>query len=188
MPTPIGHALVGLAIAWSAESIRRVPLGTPALSTLAVTCAALATAPDLDFIYPPVHRMMSHSVTAVAAVVVLMAVVARRAYPHAPGLFALVSALAYASHLALDWMGTDTNLARGIQLWWPFSDGWFISSLEVFRVTRLRGFFTPGVMRMNGLAVVQELLIIAPIVWGAWLLRSRSIAPRDASPLISSRA
>jgi membrane-bound metal-dependent hydrolase YbcI (DUF457 family) len=183
MPTPIGHALAGLAIAWSAESIRRVPFGTPALSTVALTGVGLATAPDLDFIYPPVHRMMSHSITAVATVGVLAALVARRANTRAPWLFAVVSALAYASHLALDATGADVKLPAGIQLLWPFTDGWFITSWEVFRATHVQGFFTPSVMLSNGLAVLQELLILGPIVWGAWFLRSRSTGRRETSRL-----
>ena len=175
MPTPLGHFLAGVTIAWSAESIRQAPLDSRGRVRLALTCAGLAVAPDLDFLYPPIHRTMTHSLSAVGLVVVATGLVASRVRRDDVWSSAVVCGLAYASHLGLDWLGSDTKLPAGIQLLWPFSDAWFISSLGVFRGTDFGGFFRIPVMVSNTLAVLQELLILTPISLGAWSLRNRRV-------------
>lgn len=175
MPTPLAHALAGMAIAWSAESIRRTPLGSGARVPLAVTCGALAMFPDLDLMYPPVHRMMTHSAAAVVLAGISAGFIMRRSSRDAAWAVPIVCGLAYASHLALDWIGGDTKLPAGIQLLWPFHDTWFISSWGVFRATDLGGFFTVPVMVSNSMAVLRELLILGPIGVGAWFFRRRRL-------------
>lgn len=174
MPTPLGHALAGVAIAWSAQSARPKLLTGGTARGLTIACAGLAVAPDLDLLYPPIHRMVSHSVTAVAAVAAISWLVARRANIQAAGSAAAVCGLAYGSHLLLDWLGGDTKLPEGIRLLWPFTDAWFISSWSLFRATILGGFFTPRVMMANALAVLQELVILTPFAAAAWFLRGRT--------------
>jgi membrane-bound metal-dependent hydrolase YbcI (DUF457 family) len=144
---------------------------------LAITCAELAVAADLDFIYPPIHRMMTHSLTAVVAVTVAAWLIARRADRRtAPSVIAIVCGLAYGSHLAMDWIGGDTKLPPGIQLLWPFSDAWFISSWGVFGATSLGGFFWPETMLSNALTILRELFILGPIAFVAWSVRRRTFA------------
>jgi len=118
---------------------------------------------------------MTHSLSAVGLVVVATGLIAWRLRRDDVWYTVVVCALAYASHLGLDWLGSDTKLPAGIQLLWPFSDAWFISSLGVFRGTDFGGFFRIPVMVSNTLAVLQELLILTPISLGAWSLRNRRV-------------
>ena len=174
--------MAGMAIAWSAEALRADPLSAPTRKHLVLMCAGLAIAPDLDFVYPPIHRTFSHSISAVFVVGLLAALYTRRTRPEAiPAVGLLLYGLAYASHLGLDWIGGDTKLPAGIQLLWPFSDAWFISPVRVFRPTDLGAFFMPYTMLSNALVVVREVLILSPVLAGAWFLRARrgSAAPRD---------
>ena len=72
MPSPIGHALAGVAVAWSAEQLPgsaglRRPL--PLVATL--SCVALAVLPDADLIYLPIHRTVTHSIGATILVTIV---------------------------------------------------------------------------------------------------------------------
>ena len=176
MPSPLGHAIAGVAVAWSAEAIARRPLGFRAGSTIAVTAAALAIAPDLDWLYPPVHRMMTHSLFATALAGGLTAVLARRLEPRLRWPLTVVCVLAYASHLLLDWLGGDTKIPAGIQLLWPFDSAWFISDLTVFRATDIGGFFRPRTIISNAFAVFSEVLVLAPIAFVVFAWRRRRLS------------
>lgn len=173
MPSPLGHALAGLAIAWSAEAIRKTPVKVEPRFTLAGTCLALAIGPDLDFLYPPAHRMMTHSLLAAACVGLLLWHTHRRRDDG--WRVAMICAVAYGSHLLLDWLGGDTKRPAGIQLLWPFSLGWYISDLRVFHATDIGRFFEPRIMLSNALAVIREVLITAPFAMGAYLWRRQRI-------------
>lgn len=179
MPTPLGHALVGLTISWSTQAISRVPSRRRAGTSLAFFAAVFAIAPDFDFVYPPIHRMMTHSIVAAITATACAAFVAHRTKQKRPWVIALVCGVAYASHLALDWLGGDTKQPAGIQLLWPFSGEWFISSLNVFHPTSLTRFFEWRVLAENLAAVLRELAILIPFAVGAWLLHTRRGKPSD---------
>ena len=173
MPSPLGHALAGATIAWFAQSVRRTPFDGRSTNRLAIVCAEIAVLPDLDFVYSPIHRMGSHSITAVVLVSTVAGLLARRKNRQTAWPVAIVCGLAYGSHLAMDWLGGDTKLPGGIQLLWPFSHPWFISSWTVFPGTTLGGFFTPEAMLSNALTLLQEMLILAPIALVAWFTHRR---------------
>jgi membrane-bound metal-dependent hydrolase YbcI (DUF457 family) len=72
MPSPIGHALAGVAVAWSAEQLpgpaglkRPFPLG------VTLSCVTLAVLPDADLLYMPIHRTMTHSIGATILVTIV---------------------------------------------------------------------------------------------------------------------
>ena len=67
MPTPVGHALGGLATAWFGDAAARKPLPD---RRVAVTCAIVAMLPDLDILVGS-HRSYSHSVGALVIAGVL---------------------------------------------------------------------------------------------------------------------
>ena len=77
MPSPFGHALAGLAVAWAADLLpgdrawRAAPTTASwyrrAGNGLTAACAVLATAPDLDLAFTR-HRTYTHSVGAVLLV------------------------------------------------------------------------------------------------------------------------
>lgn len=175
MPTPLGHGLAGATIAWFVQSAPKTPPSIRANHRLALVCAEVAIVPDLDFIYPPIHRMMSHSLTAVVVVIAIAGLIARRADRKAAWPVAFLCGLAYASHLGLDWLGGDTKLPAGIQLLWPFSDTWFISSWGVFGATSLGQFFAPETMLANAWAILRELFILGPLAFIAWSVRRRTL-------------
>src|SRR5262249_30793375 len=76
MPSPIGHALAGVAVAWSVEQFPGFRQSLrPIAPRLTVISAALAAAPDLDLVYPLLHRTVTHSVAAVALTSIVVMVV-----------------------------------------------------------------------------------------------------------------
>jgi membrane-bound metal-dependent hydrolase YbcI (DUF457 family) len=186
MPSPIGHALAGIAVAWTAELVpgSRVPRSAPGTGTwyrraggdLTLLCAGLGAAPDLDLLYPGHHRSFTHSVTAVLVVGLLSAAIAvKRERPAAR--IAVMAAAAWATHLLLDWLGVDQYPPYGLQPLWPISHQWFISGLDIFRQTELRRFWTPGPMMTNVRAITQELAILGPVVAALWWARQRTLEP-----------
>ena len=143
MPSPIGHALAGVAAAWTADLIpgrrawRTAPSTAPwyqrAGDGLTLVCAALAASPDLD-LFLHRHRTVTHSIgAAVFVALVAAAIAAKRSRPIAR--VALMCAGAYFTHLLLDWMAADTYPPYGIQALWPFSQSWYISGWDIFGQT-----------------------------------------------------
>ncbi len=178
MPSPIGHMLAGVATALAADI---PPRGEPGdnrrLFRSAALCAALAAAPDLDLLYRHTHRTATHSVTAVAATFIVAAAVTKKVTRWRT---ATLCAAAWASHLLLDWLGTDWTPPRGIQALWPFSREWFISGADIFRQTALRDFFTRRILTHNLFTIAQEIAILLPVVVLLWLVRIKSAAALPA--------
>src|SRR5262249_44617457 len=154
MPSPIGHALAGVAVAWTADLLDR----QPSSGRLVAAAAGLAMLPDADLLIPSTHRMGTHSLFAAAVVFIVVSGVtgkvtlSRASRVGGQARTAVICAAAYASHLLLDWLGADSFPPRGLQLFWPFSDGWFISDLDVFRQTARRQFLTAPIIRQNAIA------------------------------------
>jgi membrane-bound metal-dependent hydrolase YbcI (DUF457 family) len=169
MPSPIGHMLAGVGVAWTAEAVTRrtVPPGTVA------ACALLAALPDADLLGPGMHRTATHSLTAVLVVFIVSGAVTGQVTRWRT---ATLYAAAYASHLLLDSLGVDNFPPRGIQLLWPFSDRWYISDLDIFRQTARHYLWTAPVIRTNLLAIAQELAIMVPILYMLWLVRVKALA------------
>jgi membrane-bound metal-dependent hydrolase YbcI (DUF457 family) len=72
MPSPIGHALAGVAVAWSAEQLPgSAGLKRPFPPGVVFACVALAVLPDADLVYMPIHRTVTHSVGATILVTIL---------------------------------------------------------------------------------------------------------------------
>jgi membrane-bound metal-dependent hydrolase YbcI (DUF457 family) len=189
MPSPVGHALAGAAIAWSLDhrnetesdgtcgALRlRSGRGQPRPHVLAWTCAALAVAPDLDLLGPWPHRTVTHSVLAVALMAIVSTIVTARVTGRLHWRVVLICTAAFGSHLLLDWMSEDTRLPRGLQLLWPFSEHWFISDWQFFRSTIRERIFSPNSIRINLLALVREIAILGPIAALAWSVRVKTAA------------
>lgn len=184
MPSPIGHALAGVAVAWVADLVpgdrawRTVP-GTGswyqrAGGNLTLLCAGLGAAPDLDLAFVA-HRTVTHSLFAVLFVGLFAAALAANARRPIARV-GLMCAGAYASHLLLDWLGTDRFPPMGLQLLWPISRDWYISGIDVFRQTNSRRIFERGPMVTNIRALIQEIAILGPTVVALWLVRVKTLA------------
>lgn len=184
MPSPIGHALAGLAVAWTVDLIpgdrtwRTAPVGTGwarrAGGGLTLLCAGLGMAPDLDLAFVA-HRTVTHSLGAVLFVGLFAGALAANARRPIARV-ALMCAAAYASHLFLDWLGTDHYPPRGIQGLWPINREWYVSGTDVFRQTARQHLFTQPVILTNVRAIVQELAILGPTVVALWLVRVKALA------------
>ena len=173
MPSPVGHALGGLALGWLAA--RSIRLEWPILTALVF--AALGVVPDLDILVEGTHRRYTHSVGAVALVALLAAASLRAAGPRlstpaARPTLVLAIAAAYASHLLLDWLADDRSVPIGIRALWPFTDAYVQSEARWFPPVERR-YWLPGFWTANLRAIGWELLVLSPVVAVAWWARTR---------------
>jgi membrane-bound metal-dependent hydrolase YbcI (DUF457 family) len=164
MPSPIGHAVGGVAVAWAADLVdrRRSP------PVVVAVCAGLATLADADLVVPGAHRLATHSVTAAAVIFIVAVAVTGKVTRNA-----VLYGLAYASHLLLDWLAADYYPPPGIQLFWPFSHEWYISGWDIFRQTARQQFLTAPIIKQNAIAVLQEVAILGPVIAALWWFRQR---------------
>jgi LexA-binding, inner membrane-associated putative hydrolase len=167
VPSPIGHALGGLAAGWLA--------GGRSLSDWlkgAVILAAVAILPDSDLLWGA-HHQATHSLAAIT----LVWAIARVAWLVAPGLFrsaapwALTSA--YASHVLLDLLGADSTPPIGLMLFWPFSHEYVLAPWTPFPAISRR-YWLAGFWAHNARAVVFEVTVLAPIAAAVWWARATS--------------
>lgn len=172
MPSPVGHTLAGLAVAWSVTAVSRSAGARRAGRGLAAACVVLAVAPDLDLLVT-VHRASWHSLTAAMAVGGLAALALRyRGHP-AAGVTALACALAWASHVALDWLGRDSSPPQGVMALWPFSQAYFESGFGFFAEISRRYWKPDEFIWGNLRSVLRELAILLPVAAGAWYWRHK---------------
>ena len=165
MPSPLGHALAGAAAGWL---VARTPPSRP--TTLLVVAAALA--PDLDLL-AGTHSTYTHSIGAVAIVFVL----AWAATRFTDARLATAIAAAWASHLLLDWLGSDTRAPIGIMALWPFTTDHYQSGFYVFDAISRRYWMPEHFVWGNLKAAVREVAILTPIAWLVYLFRARRGAP-----------
>ena len=147
MPSPIGHALGGICAGWD----------TGARQNLRDACilAAVAIAPDLD-LFVGDHRSITHSIGAAAAAGLVALVATRR--PR----WAIAVALAWGSHILLDWLSNDTRPPIGVMALWPFTRDYYKAGIEIFPPVS-RHYWESRFWIYNLKAVVMELLILLPI-------------------------
>ena len=157
--------------------------GRPERPAFGVLCAALGVLPDADLLVG-LHSRYTHSVGA-AAVVGLLAALAwprwrRVVDPHVPSrlVFALACAAAWASHILLDWLGSDTTPPVGIMALWPFTSSFYQSDLHWFSAISRR-YWLPEFFALNLRAAWRELWLLGPLAVLIGWLRAREPA---ASP------
>ena len=184
MPSPIGHALAGLAAAWTVDLVpgdrawRTAPASASwykrAGNGLTLACVGLGAAPDLDLLFLT-HRTATHSVAAVAFVALFAAAMAVRVDRPIARVAAMCAA-AYGTHLLLDWLGADAFPPRGIQGLWPLSQSWYISDTDVFRQTARHEIFSGPSIVTNVRAIAKEMAILGPAVVALWLVRVKALS------------
>ena len=156
MPSPVGHALAGIALGSLAGRDRG--WGVP------LVCGFVAALADVDFLLPVVHRGPTHSLT--AGVVVFAVALATLRLPgptERPVRVAAAISLAALSHVLLDWLGEDSSTPRGLMAFWPFSSEYYISGLDLFDAVSRR-YWREGFWRHNMIAVAKEVIILLPLV------------------------
>lgn len=172
MPTPIGHALGGLAagvlIAGRAEpSASSVGIRSQSLLWVWALCGVL---PDADFLIGG-HRGLTHTLGAMCAVGCGTALIARRQ----PELW-FAAAASYGTHLLLDWFGGDTAVPLGIMALWPFTDTFYLSPYSLFPAI-CRQYWSAGCQVDLIQAVAWEMLLLGPIAAFALRFGHRSDRP-----------
>ena len=183
MPSPVGHGIAGAALALAFDR----PASSDRVSArLTIAAVLLAVAPDLDFLLGG-HRGPTHSLAAAVLVGgVVWALLRGRAAD--AGRIALICASAWASHVLLDWLGTDTSPPMGLMALWPFSHDYFEAPVHLFsavsrRFSRPELFWIP-----NLLALLRELVILGPVLLAATYLRKVRVADFSASSTSARRA
>jgi membrane-bound metal-dependent hydrolase YbcI (DUF457 family) len=199
VPSPIGHALAGAAIAWSCGVSQPKSTGTFTSWKLPVACAVFAALPDVDLLYMPTHRTATHSVPVAILFTIVAAGVTgwvkpirewcRTTFGESPAVFiGLACGLAWSSHILLDWLGADANPPYGVQAFWPFSDSWFFSGLNVFPGTERRDPLSMRATLINLRAAIWETLLMGSVAAAAWWFRRRSWANRGYEETANRRA
>ena len=182
MPSPIGHALAGLAAGWLVDP----PDGRDARGAAGrIAAFAIAgMAPDADLLFGA-HSGPTHGLGAAVIVGALVWIWGGgRGGPRTASTtpergrfsgrtFALAVAAAYASHTLLDWLGSDTRAPVGIMALWPFSRDYYESTLHVFMAISRR-YWLPEFWTYNLRALVRELVILLPLVAVVVLFRRRA--------------
>ena len=184
MPSTFGHALAGIAAAWTADLVpgdRQWRTAAPTASWyaragdgLTVGCAVLAALPDADLLFH-IHRTYSHSIGAVVFTGLFAAALAANARRPIARV-ALMCAAAYATHIVLDWMAVDVSKPAGLQALWPLTDRWYLSGWDLFPRTERGNFWSAHSMLVNLWTVVQEGMLLLPPLAVIWLVREKALA------------
>jgi LexA-binding, inner membrane-associated putative hydrolase len=179
MPSPVGHAIAGMAAGWLVAGASRV--SQKVWEREAMLFGALGVLPDIDLLFGahsgPTHSLGAAVIVGITAFVMasgLTAVSVHDSLPDTtaptarcavrPGRLALACAAAYASHVLLDWLGRDSSPPIGIMALWPLSRDYFESALHVFMPISRR--FDQGwtLVSQNAWAVCLEMIILVPIL------------------------
>ena len=171
MATPLGHFLVGLALAEGLARDRQEFRHAPWL-------AAVACAPDLDVVpgllagdLSRFHHGVTHSLAA-AMLFAGTAIAVLRWLGHRASWrwFFLIAAL-YASHSALDAVTLDNSDPRGMPILWPWSSTVYQSPWIL--LPNVQHSSLPVVSVHNAVLVLQEGVLFAPLVAAVRALRCR---------------
>jgi membrane-bound metal-dependent hydrolase YbcI (DUF457 family) len=163
MPSPLGHALGGIAAGWIVAPPRASSRAE--LLRSGALFAAIAMVPDIDLLFNW-HQGPTHSLGAAIMAGVVVGAVTKRLR------VGVAAACAYASHFLLDWLGADTMPPFGVMALWPLSHEHYLSRLDVF--AGVQRTYKPGFWTYNLKAVARELLILLPLFWLAYRSRAHS--------------
>ena len=159
MPSPIAHALAGVAAGWIVDP--PTARDRRAAAQRACLCAVAGMAPDLDLLVGahsgPTHGLGSALIVGFVVWVCLRTIGWRR-----PGLTAWAVVLAYASHTLLDWLGSDTSPPIGIMALWPLDRRHYESQRHLFMAISRR-YWLPDFWTLNLHAVAREVAILGPL-------------------------
>ena len=170
MPSPVGHALAGLATGWL---IRGNRLDQANGRREAVLFAGLGALADVDLLFG-MHSGPTHGVGAAVLAGAFAWVPWIQVTGRARMTLALACMLAYGSHALLDWLGSDTSPPIGIMALWPFSREYYESSVHMFMAVSRRIWQPETFWMQNLFALARELLILVPpLLLVGWSRRVR---------------
>ena len=193
MPSPLGHALGAVAAGWVVGGRvwpgwhatlfspwrgreRAEPRAIDVHSTHVTTAFYLAAgvAPDLDLLAGS-HSTYTHSVGAVGLVFVATFGLCRwllhdhrATAPARTPRFAAGVAAAWASHILLDWLGSDSRAPIGVMALWPFTSAHYQSGLYLFDAISRRYWLPEQFVWGNLRAALKECLLLGPVAAAAY--------------------
>src|SRR5262245_1629852 len=167
MPSPLGHSLAGLAVGWAATDPSLEPRASR-WSAFVLVSAVVAAAPDLDLLYPASHRLFTHGVGATLVVMIIAGMVTRQVTGRIKWRLVLALGAAHATHIVLDWMGTDRFPPPGIRALWPFSNQFYLSGWDIFPNVERR-LWRPDALGVNVHAALMEVLVVGPVAVFSWV-------------------
>lgn len=185
MASPVAHSLTG-AIIYSSTG-RRPLAADPELWWLVLA----ACLPDFDLI-PGVllgddslfHRTFSHSIPAAVLFALVVYLICLRRGIRAPVRATLLMAIAYLSHLLVDFVSFDPGPVAGIPLFWPFSYETYMADATVFLKVERNNLWSTAIIIHNIKAVLLEITILGPPAALCWW-NGRRRASKDPGNRIS---
>ena len=174
MPSPLAHALAGLAV-HVVSSRDRAELADRWRA--GVTLAA-ALAPDVDLAFKYVdgrnhHNDEMHSIGLALLAAGAAALAFRWRRRRAPLATAVAVFLGWSSHLLLDFLNVDTNPPIGLLALWPFSHAYWKSPVPLF--LDIGRTLTWATMRHNAVAGAWECAVLVPLLLACWRYKSRQL-------------
>jgi inner membrane protein len=170
MPSPLGHTLAGLSVHVLTARDREEALSLPR----ALVVVGASVAPDLDLLGvfwdgQNHHQHEFHSI-GFAVLGGLVAVLLARLLALRPVATGLSAAVAWASHLLLDYLAVDTSPPIGLMALWPFSSLPYHFPhpifLDIWRTLEWK------TVRHDSVAILWEAFVLTPVFFLA--LRARS--------------
>ncbi len=89
----------------------------------------------------------------------------------------IATAIAVASHVLFDWLGSDDTPPLGVMALWPLTGNFYLAHVFVFEAISRR-YWLPNFIAHNSLAILREIAILLPITAALWRWRRRKL-PRD---------
>jgi inner membrane protein len=172
MPTPLGHALAGIAAGAASTGSRPLMGNWRDL----ILFSLLGQLPDLDFIPGIImgkpdmyHHGISHSLGAALMVgLIVFLIKIKRSGGLRWGLMAFWVVL---SHVVLDAINVDTSYPHGVPLLWPFSSEYYLIYPLFLDVWREPPWLETIIH--NLLAMGLEFAVLGPIALGFVMWRNR---------------
>ena len=134
---------------------------------------ALGALPDIDFLFGA-HSMYTHSVGITAGIGCAALLLTRERRWVATA----AATAAYASHIMLDWLGSDSVSPIGVMALWPFSFAFYQSDFHWFPPIR-REYCLDGFLMHTIRALVFELVTLGPLALLAIWNEKRALGRRD---------
>jgi len=179
MCTPVGHSLLGFSIFISLKDSQKkdhwvIPLGI----------IILASFPDIDFIFGFLsgdpnryHHFWMHSLAFAVLFGVIFGVGSGWLFRRFSFRFGFLGFFIIFSHILLDFFTKDTSSPMGMQLLWPFSDSFYLSSVSLFqdvhKASSSSEFLKSLFVWHNLWTVLIELAILGPVFLISWLRYSK---------------
>jgi len=170
MPSPVGHVLGGIAAGWNLAPDRRM--------RAALLLGFAGAAADLDLLVGT-HRGPTHSLGAAGLTLIAATLLTRNLR------WGSAVSAAWASHVLLDWLATDTSPPIGEMALWPLTRSYYESALHLFPAVSRR-YWLAEFWTDNVKALAIELVVLGPIaalvIYVSAPRPSRPCRPRGGAP------